>query len=51
MFLIISWAVMHHEQSCFGARGFQMSGHGRFDSVRVMDASFPNADSLFAAIV
>lgn len=46
IFLIISWDVMHHEAS-----GFQMSGHGRFNGIRVMDASFPHADLLFAAII
>lgn len=51
IFLIISWDVMHHEASGFWATGFQMSGHGRFNSVRVMDASFPHADLLFAAII
>lgn len=42
---------MQHEASGFWATGFQMSGHGWFNSVRVMDASFPHADLLFAAII
>ncbi len=41
---------MHHDATDFWARGPQMSGVGWFNRLRVMDASFPHADSSFAAI-
>lgn len=42
---------MPHEATGFWARGTQMSSLGWFNRLRVMDASFPHDDVLFATII